>query len=53
MAFLGERSQLTRDSARGKAGTVTHASAILDRAVVDTRGQEPQPNANRHQDTPH
>ncbi|MER8047559.1 CU044_5270 family protein [Streptomyces sp. NPDC094032] len=39
LAFLGERSRLTRDSARGSAGTVTHASAVLDRAVVDALGE--------------
>ncbi|MEU8969434.1 CU044_5270 family protein [Streptomyces monashensis] len=42
LAFIGERAQLTRDSARGTAGTPTQASAVLERAVVDAAGQEPK-----------
>jgi hypothetical protein len=42
LAFIGERAQLTRDSARGTAGTPTQASAVLERAVVDAAGQQPK-----------
>ncbi|MGW0580028.1 CU044_5270 family protein [Streptomyces sp. NPDC002920] len=41
LGYLGERSVLSRDSAMGKAGTVFDTRAVLERAVVDRKGQEP------------
>ncbi|KUO13654.1 CU044_5270 family protein [Streptomyces sp. DSM 15324] len=41
LGYLGERSVLTRTSAMGRAGTVFDTRAVLERAVVDQRGQEP------------
>ncbi|MFF4588825.1 CU044_5270 family protein [Streptomyces sp. NPDC001388] len=41
LGYLGERSVLTRDSAMGEAGTVFDTRAVLERAVVDKKGQEP------------
>jgi hypothetical protein len=41
LGYLGERSVLTRTSAMGRAGTVFDTRAVLERAVVDKRGQEP------------
>ncbi|MEU1512244.1 CU044_5270 family protein [Streptomyces sp. NPDC005811] len=42
LGYLGERSVLSRDSAMGAAGTVFDSRAVLERAVVDKRGQEPE-----------
>ncbi|WP_329217742.1 CU044_5270 family protein [Streptomyces sp. NBC_01485] len=39
--YLGERIVFSRDTRRAKAGTVYDTSAVLERAVVDKRGQEP------------
>ncbi|MFF3937673.1 CU044_5270 family protein [Streptomyces phaeofaciens] len=41
LGYLGERTVFSRDTERGKAGTVVDNSAVLERAVVDKRGQEP------------
>ncbi|MFC9285306.1 CU044_5270 family protein [Streptomyces sp. NPDC057052] len=39
--YLGERTVFSRDTERAKAGTVYATSAVLERAVVNKRGQEP------------
>ncbi|MER6956916.1 CU044_5270 family protein [Streptomyces sp. NPDC000618] len=39
--YLGERTVFSRDTERAKAGTVLFTSAVLERAVVGKRGQEP------------
>ncbi|MDQ0581268.1 CU044_5270 family protein [Streptomyces rishiriensis] len=39
--YLGQRTVFSRDTARGKAGAVLGTSAVLERAVVDKRGQVP------------
>ncbi|MGW0873517.1 CU044_5270 family protein [Streptomyces sp. NPDC002740] len=39
--YLGQRTVFSRDTPRGKAGAVLGTSAVLERAVVDKRGQEP------------
>lgn len=39
--FLGQRTVFSRDTSRGKAGAVLGTSAVLERAVVGKRGQEP------------
>ncbi|WP_329410343.1 CU044_5270 family protein [Streptomyces sp. NBC_00704] len=39
--YLGERTVFSRDTARAKAGTVSDSAAVLERAVVDKRGLEP------------
>ncbi|MDX3246574.1 CU044_5270 family protein [Streptomyces sp. ME18-1-4] len=39
--YLGERTVFSRDTERATAGTVLFTSAVLDRAVVDKRGQAP------------
>ncbi|MEU2653734.1 CU044_5270 family protein [Streptomyces sp. NPDC007325] len=49
LTFLGERSRLTRDSVRGRAGTVTHATAVLERAIVDRPGVSPSTDRQRTQ----
>jgi hypothetical protein len=41
LEYLGERSYLVRNTTRGKKGTLTHASAVLERAVVDALREEP------------
>ncbi|MBA2808678.1 CU044_5270 family protein [Streptomyces sp. KM273126] len=41
LAYLGERTYLTKDSQTGKKGTVLGESAILKRAVVDEYRQRP------------
>ncbi|SEQ31764.1 hypothetical protein SAMN04487983_1004139 [Streptomyces sp. yr375] len=41
LEYLGERVVFSRDTERAKAGTVYHTTAVLERAVVDKRGQEP------------
>ncbi|MFJ8312915.1 MULTISPECIES: CU044_5270 family protein [unclassified Streptomyces] len=41
LAFLGQRTFLTRTSEWGKAGTLVWANAILERAVVDRPRQLP------------
>ncbi|MFC4500446.1 MULTISPECIES: CU044_5270 family protein [Streptomyces] len=41
LGFLGERSVLTRNTVMGPAGTVEETTAVLERAVVDKKGQEP------------
>ncbi|MGW1200799.1 CU044_5270 family protein [Streptomyces sp. NPDC002536] len=41
LAYLGDRSCLTRTSDWGKAGTLLHAGAVLERAVVDAPRQTP------------
>ncbi|AVV42415.1 CU044_5270 family protein [Streptomyces sp. ID05-04B] len=41
LEYLGERTVLSRDSAMGAAGTVFDTRAVLERAVVDRKGQEP------------
>ncbi|MDX3576177.1 CU044_5270 family protein [Streptomyces sp. FL07-04A] len=41
LEYLGERTVLSRNSAMGTAGTVFDTRAVLERAVVDRRGQEP------------
>ncbi|MET8753226.1 CU044_5270 family protein [Streptomyces sp. NPDC004667] len=40
LAYLGQRSYLTKDTKQGEAGTLTSLSAVLTRAVVDKAGQE-------------
>ncbi|MFF0592585.1 CU044_5270 family protein [Streptomyces antibioticus] len=42
LAYLGERTVLSRDSAMGSAGTVFDTRAVLERAVVDRKGQRPR-----------
>ncbi|KUN82239.1 CU044_5270 family protein [Streptomyces griseoruber] len=39
--YLGERTVFSRDTKRGRKGAVLFTSAVLERAVVDKRGQEP------------
>ncbi|MET7649470.1 CU044_5270 family protein [Streptomyces sp. NPDC005486] len=39
--YLGVRTVFSRDTERARAGTVYDTSAVLERAVVDKRGQEP------------
>lgn len=39
--YLGVRTVFSRDTGRAAAGTVYETSAVLERAVVDRRGQEP------------
>ncbi|MEW1567276.1 CU044_5270 family protein [Streptomyces sp. NPDC093509] len=39
--YLGVRTVFSRDTARAKAGTVYDTSAVMERAVVNKRGQEP------------
>ncbi|WP_406008699.1 CU044_5270 family protein [Streptomyces sp. NBC_00637] len=39
--YLGVRTVFSRDTGRAEAGTVYDTSAVLERAVVDRRGQEP------------
>ncbi|MEU3616008.1 CU044_5270 family protein [Streptomyces sp. NPDC006872] len=39
--YLGERTVFSRDTTRAKVGTVLFNTAVLERAVVDKRGQEP------------
>ncbi|MFD9391857.1 CU044_5270 family protein [Streptomyces sp. NPDC060000] len=39
--YLGVRTVFSRDTERAKAGTVYDTSAVLERAVVDKRGQTP------------
>ncbi|MFF1438298.1 CU044_5270 family protein [Streptomyces sp. NPDC058295] len=39
--YLGVRTVFSRDTERAEAGTVYDTSAVLERAVVDKRGQEP------------
>lgn len=41
LAYLGERTYLTKDSQMGRKGTVLEESAILQRAVVDEYRQRP------------
>ncbi|MFJ9583126.1 CU044_5270 family protein [Streptomyces acidicola] len=41
LAYLGERTYLTKDSQTGKKGTVLGESAILKRAVVDQYRERP------------
>lgn len=43
--YLGERSYLTRDTERGRKGTLIHVSAVLERAVVDALREEPATTA--------
>ncbi|MER6011125.1 CU044_5270 family protein [Streptomyces bluensis] len=45
LAYLGERTYLTKDSQMGKKGTVLEESAILERAVVDEYRQRPGSDA--------
>ncbi|MGA5301688.1 CU044_5270 family protein [Nucisporomicrobium flavum] len=40
--YLGERSYLVRDTATGKAGTLTATTAVLERGVVPRKGDRPQ-----------
>ncbi|MEV6637855.1 CU044_5270 family protein [Actinoplanes sp. NPDC051470] len=40
--YLGERSYLVRDTKVGKAGMLTATTAVLERAVVNKPGAEPQ-----------
>ncbi|GID91994.1 CU044_5270 family protein [Amorphoplanes digitatis] len=40
--YLGERSYLVEDGAGGTAGTITGLSAVLERAVVDGKGERPR-----------
>ncbi|MBK3627042.1 CU044_5270 family protein [Streptomyces sp. MBT49] len=41
LGYLGVRTVFSRDTERARAGTVYDTSAVLERAVVDRRGQEP------------
>ncbi|OQR64972.1 hypothetical protein B6E66_06415 [Streptomyces maremycinicus] len=41
LEYLGVRTVFTRDTERARAGTVSDTSAVLERAVVDKRGEEP------------
>ncbi|WP_414166843.1 CU044_5270 family protein [Streptoverticillium reticulum] len=41
LGYLGSRTCLTRTSDRGTAGTLVHATAVLERAVVDAPRQTP------------
>ncbi|WP_329229228.1 CU044_5270 family protein [Streptomyces sp. NBC_01460] len=41
LGYLGERSYLTRDTPMGKKGTLINASAVMERAVVDTLREKP------------
>ncbi|MGW0944323.1 CU044_5270 family protein [Streptomyces sp. NPDC002623] len=41
LGYLGERTVFSRDTERAEAGTVLFTSAVLERAVVGKRGQEP------------
>ncbi|MFJ6987576.1 MULTISPECIES: CU044_5270 family protein [unclassified Streptomyces] len=41
LVYLGERSVFTKDTWRGKAGALAGISAVLERAVVDRKGQTP------------
>ncbi|MFD9497990.1 CU044_5270 family protein [Streptomyces sp. NPDC060035] len=45
LVYLGERSYLTRDTERGRKGTLIHVSAVLERAVVDALREEPTTTA--------
>ncbi|MCX5169294.1 CU044_5270 family protein [Streptomyces antibioticus] len=47
LAYLGERTVLSRDSAMGSAGTVFDTRAVLERAVVDRKGQRPRSGSGR------
>jgi hypothetical protein len=41
LGYLGERTVFSRETERAKTGTVYATSAVLERAVVNKRGQEP------------
>ncbi|MFJ3496450.1 CU044_5270 family protein [Streptomyces sp. NPDC086091] len=41
LVYLGERSVFTKDTRRGRAGALAGISAVLERAVVDRKGQTP------------
>ncbi|UZK58117.1 CU044_5270 family protein [Streptomyces drozdowiczii] len=45
LAYLGERTYLTRDTSMGPKGTVTNTSAVLERAVVDALREKPSTTA--------
>ncbi|MFB8115519.1 MULTISPECIES: CU044_5270 family protein [unclassified Streptomyces] len=41
LGYLGERTYLIRDTSMGGKGTLVNASAVLERAVVDTLREKP------------
>lgn len=41
LEYRGERSYLIRDTSMGEKGTLIHASAVLERAVVDALREKP------------